>query len=200
VNDEQTITTLQRAADTATRDHHLAPGAATAAWEAAWPATQRRSRGRLVAAVAASVAVTAGGAAAVATWVHHDDRPPAGGGGSACSLTTEPLPTWARGGFSADSYRTAHVMGKEGRIVAIPFIRLRVHQPPDAGNKVLWVSKAGYGPLRIVATLEGTSRTVVRTLPDGPGPSYVDMPAPGCWRMNLSWAGRHDTLGLRYYP
>ena len=40
MNDEQTITTLQRAADTATRDHHLAPGAATAAWEAAWPATK----------------------------------------------------------------------------------------------------------------------------------------------------------------
>ena len=200
MNDEQTITALRQATEHATRDHHLDPGAAATAWDTAWPAAHRRSRGRLVAAVAASVAVTAGGAAAVATWAHHRDSPPAGGGGSACSLTSDPLPTWARTGFSPGAYRTPHVMGKDGRIVAIPFIRLRVHQPPDAGNKVLWVSKAGYGPLRIEATLEGTSRTVVRTLPDGPGPSYVDMPAPGCWRMDLSWAGRHDSLGLRYYP
>ena len=196
MNDEQTITELRRAVGTAVQDHHLDPGAAATAWSAAHA---RRPRGRLVAAVAASVAVTAGGAAAVATWAHSNGSNTPTGGGSACGLTNAPLPTWARGGFSPDSYRTPHVVGKQGLIVAIPFIRLRVHQPPDAGNKVLWVSKAGYGPLRIEARLEGTSRTVVRTLPN-PGPSYVDMPAAGCWRMNLSWSGRHDSVALRYYP
>ena len=200
MNDEQTITELRQAADRATRDHHLDPRAADTAWAAAWPAARTpRSRARLIAAVAASAAVTAGGAAAVATWPHHHDSPAPAASGSACTLSTDVLPTWAQGGFSPDAYRSPHVMGKHGRIVAIPFIRLRVHQPPDAGNKVLWVSKAGYGPLRIEATLEGTSRTVVRTLPN-PGPSYVDMPAAGCWRMNLSWSGQHDSVALRYYP
>jgi hypothetical protein len=32
----------------------------------------------------------------------------------------------------------------------------------------------------------------------GPGPSIVDVPSPGCWRMTLSWSGRRNTLDLVY--
>jgi hypothetical protein len=78
------------------------------------------------------------------------------------------------------------------------FVQLRVHQPPGVHNKVLWVARGGYGPLHIRAQLQGTSRTVTRLLPNGPGPSYVNMPAAGCWQMSLTWSGHHDTIALRY--
>jgi len=32
----------------------------------------------------------------------------------------------------------------------------------------------------------------------GPGPSIVDVPAPGCWRLTLSWSARRDSLDLQY--
>jgi hypothetical protein len=31
-----------------------------------------------------------------------------------------------------------------------------------------------------------------------PGPSYVNLPAAGCWSLSLSWSGHHDRLELRY--
>jgi hypothetical protein len=65
-------------------------------------------------------------------------------------------------------------------------------------NKILWVSRVSSGPMTIRATLAGSSRTAAVYLPDGPGPSYVDMPAPGCWTLHLSWAGHTDQLSLRY--
>ena len=39
---------------------------------------------------------------------------------------------------------------------------------------------------------------VIRTVIGGPGPSIIDLPAPGCWRLALRWSGRTDTLDLRY--
>jgi hypothetical protein len=47
-------------------------------------------------------------------------------------------------------------------------------------------------------SLTGSTRTATVDLPNGPGPSYVDMPAPGCWTLHLSWAGHADQLSLRY--
>src|SRR5262249_33985344 len=46
--------------------------------------------------------------------------------------------------------------------------------------------------------LNGTHVVASRVLPNGPGPSSVDLPAPGCWTLNLSWAGHHDQLDLWY--
>jgi hypothetical protein len=53
-------------------------------------------------------------------------------------------------------------------------------------------------PLVIRATLAGSTRTATVSLPDGPGPSYVNLPAPGCWTLRLSWGGHTDRLMLRY--
>ena len=36
------------------------------------------------------------------------------------------------------------------------------------------------------------------TIPYGPGPSYVNCPAAGCWTLNLSWSGHRDRVELRY--
>jgi hypothetical protein len=52
--------------------------------------------------------------------------------------------------------------------------------------------------MTIRATLAGSTRTATVNLPDGPGPSYVNMPAPGCWTLHLSWGGHTDQLSLRY--
>jgi hypothetical protein len=60
------------------------------------------------------------------------------------------------------------------------------------------VSRFPVGPLIIRATLAGSTRAVTVNLPDGPGPSYVNLPAPGCWTLHLSWGGHTDQLRLRY--
>jgi hypothetical protein len=98
-----------------------------------------------------------------------------------------------------------HVVGAQGEIVAILWARHdALHAPPLANraNKILWVSRLNGqpGPLTIRAALNGTDRTATRVIPNGPGPSYVDLPAAGCWTLNLSWSGHRDQVELRYAP
>ncbi len=98
-----------------------------------------------------------------------------------------------------------HVMGAQGEIVAILWARHdALHAPPLANqaNKILWVSRLDVqpGPLTIRATLNGTDRSTTRVLPTGPGPSYVNLPAAGCWTLNLSWSGHRGQVELRYAP
>ena len=47
-------------------------------------------------------------------------------------------------------------------------------------------------------TLTGSGQTASRTVDGGPGPSIIDLPAPGCWSLNLSWGDHHDHLRLEY--
>jgi hypothetical protein len=95
-------------------------------------------------------------------------------------------------------------MGKAGNIVAILWLSSdALHSPPlqDRNNKILWVARdpsAASGPLVIKATLARSTRTATVAVPGGPGPSVIDMPAPGCWTFQLSWPGRTDELSLRY--
>jgi len=97
-----------------------------------------------------------------------------------------------------------HVMGEAGNIVAILWAsRDALHSPPlhDRSNKILWVSRiplTGLGPLVIKATLAGSARTAIVSVPGGPGPSIIDLPASGCWTLHLSWSGHTDELKLRY--
>ncbi len=95
-----------------------------------------------------------------------------------------------------------HVMGAAGNIVAILWAtRDALHAPPlpNPHNKILWVSRFfSPGPMTIRATLAGSARTATVHLPNGPGPSYVNMPAPGCWTLHLTWSGHTDQLSLRY--
>lgn len=125
---------------------------------------------------------------------------------SACAAQPPigPLPAWARTGFSPPDMAMPHVLGESGNIVAILWAaRDALHAPPlqDRNNKILWVSRLPLSqptPLVIDATLAGTARTATLTLPQGPGPSIVDLPAPGCWTLRLSWSGHTDELHLRY--
>jgi hypothetical protein len=41
-------------------------------------------------------------------------------------------------------------------------------------------------------------RTVSRAVPGGPGPSIINLPDAGCWRLTLTWSGGRDTLDLLY--
>jgi hypothetical protein len=109
------------------------------------------------------------------------------------------LPTWARTGFSESKPKIPHVLGEDGRIVAILFGGLFAPPKKDEGNKILWVAKDPLKPLsdlRITARRAGT--TVHRTVAGGPGPSGIDLPHAGCWRLTLKWSGRTDHLRLRY--
>jgi hypothetical protein len=106
------------------------------------------------------------------------------------------LPTWARTGFSDPRPRLPHVLGRSGEIAALIFgYPLRSPQLEERGNKILWVSRRAVKPLsdlRIRAQrMEGRRRVgypVTRVVVGGPGPSGIDLRAPGCWR--LTCAGR----------
>ena len=129
---------------------------------------------------------------------------PVGAAGCLARRTDGPLPVWARSGFRPPDVPIGHVMGLRGDIVAIlwggPESSLYAPPLPHEGNKVLWVPRladeAG-APLTIRAMLNGTHRAVTRDLPDV-GPSSVDLPAPGCWTLNLSWSGHRDQVVLWY--
>jgi len=97
-----------------------------------------------------------------------------------------------------------HVTGQAGNIVAIlwaPRDALRSPAPPGQVNKILWVSRVPVvAPYQLVikATMAGSTRTTTATVPGGPGPSRIDVPAPGCWTFHLSWSGHTDQLSVRY--
>jgi hypothetical protein len=121
------------------------------------------------------------------------------------SITPRSLPTWARAGFQPPTFPMPYIVGDRGDIVAILWAdHDPLHAPPLAqrNNKILWVSKVIPGgpftPLLIQATLDGTSQIVTRQVPGGPGPSIINLPAAGCWSLDLSWSGHHDHLTLRY--
>jgi len=120
-------------------------------------------------------------------------------------VRTGVLPTWARSGFSGPRPRIPHILGSSGEIVAILFgYPLYAPPLPRRNNKILWVSRHPHSraSLWIRAQLMDQSRPVGapirRIVPGGPGPSFVDLPSPGCWRLTLSWSGRRDSLDLEY--
>jgi hypothetical protein len=161
------------------------------------PARRRRVVRVLVSTIAALAALALAGPSVAAT-------------AAPCSpdVRTAVLPTWARTGFSDRRPVMPYALGASGRIAAIVF-GYPLLSPPGTtrNNKILWISHSAVrplSPLRIRAQRMVGSRpvgaAVVRTLDTGPGPSIVDLPAAGCWRLALTWSGRSDTLDLRYRP
>ncbi len=161
----------------------------------------RRTRSRhwfLVAvglvAVAIALHARAGQASASATpscraQVHHDV-----------------LPVWMRAGFSGPKPRVPYAVGQKGAIGAVIF-GWPLKSPPlqNRNNKILWVPRRyskTIAPFWIRLQLMQGNQTVGapirKIIPTGPGPSIIDVPAAGCWRLTFSWSGRRDTLDLDY--
>ncbi len=121
--------------------------------------------------------------------------------GCAGTVTTAPLPTWARAGFSPPSVDVTYVQGARGDIVGVLFGQPLTSPPYPRGrqNKILWVARvSGVGPLRIAAHLMNSDVAVVRHVRGGPGPSIIDLPAAGCWRFDLTWSGYSDQVYVAY--
>jgi len=116
------------------------------------------------------------------------------------------LPPWARTGFSDPRPRMPHVLGRSGEIAAVVFGYPLLSPPAEnRANKILWVSRRPIKPpdeLRIRAQrMRGdkpVGKHVVRVIQGGPGPSYLNLPARGCWRLSLQWSGRSDELDLDF--
>jgi hypothetical protein len=118
-------------------------------------------------------------------------------------LNLDPLPTWARTGFSDPAAPgVRHVIGSGGRIAAIMFGPLSAPESKTINNKILWVTRvtADPSPLEVVATLDGSTTVIRQEYPTGPGPSYLELPEPGCWDVSLTWnaGSQHDELSLYY--
>jgi hypothetical protein len=116
------------------------------------------------------------------------------------------LPVWMRGGFSGATPRVPYVLGEHGLIGGVLF-GSPLNAPPaqNKNNKILWVPRhfsKGVAALWIrMQKMDGAQLVgapVRRIIASGPGPSYVDAPSAGCWRLTLTWSGRRDTLDLAY--
>lgn len=115
------------------------------------------------------------------------------------------LPAWARAGFTQPLPRVPYTVGAHDRIAAIPFVSLDSPPAADHNNKILWVSRVppyGGHDLKISAQRMSVTRPlgapVNRTVTGGPGPSIINLPSPGCWRLTLQWSGWTDQLDLEY--
>ena len=116
------------------------------------------------------------------------------------------LPAWARAGFTDPEPKMPHAVGWSGKIAAVLFGD-PLSSPPstDHSNKILWVPQLGYASAQALAIsaqrMDGAvpvGAPVDRQVEGGPGPSIIDLPDPGCWRLTLAWAGWTDTLDLEY--
>jgi len=112
------------------------------------------------------------------------------------------LPEWARTGFTGDGSGNPHVLSKNGDMLGVLFGNpLRATPAADHDNKILWVSKPPItmpSDFAIVASLTGTGETYRPKVDPAPGPSIIDLPRAGCWRLTLSWSGHVDTMDLTY--
>lgn len=120
----------------------------------------------------------------------------------ATKIVTSALPEWARTGFGGDGSGIPHVFSKNGDMLGVLFGN-PLSAPPaaDHNNKILWVSKLPINTpsdFAIVAKLAGTGETVRPRVDPAPGPSIIDLPRAGCWRLTLSWSGHVDTMDLTY--
>ncbi|MEV7801894.1 hypothetical protein AB0O28_02970 [Microbispora sp. NPDC088329] len=147
-----------------------------------------------------ALVVTAGCSAGGQAPEHRDARRPSGS--CVSTVSRDALPTWARAGFSDDGSGVPHVFGERGDILAVLFeYPPKASSDPDDGTKILWVSRLPQQPMRpltIEARLDGTATSVTREITGGAGPSSVDLPKAGCWRLTLNWSGHTDAMTLTF--
>jgi hypothetical protein len=163
----------------------------------------RRSRLAVWGAGAAAAAAVVVAVAVTSPWDDTRSVGPAAPAAS-CEAGVEDtvLPTWARTGFTDPEPVVRHVLGDDGRIVAILFGQA-LHAPPapDVSNKVLWVARTAGDTLSIDAVRAEDGKVAHREVAGGPGPSTIDLPGAGCWHLTLRWGDApesRDTMDLEY--
>ncbi|GAA2669602.1 hypothetical protein [Actinoplanes palleronii] len=109
------------------------------------------------------------------------------------------LPEWARAGFTGDGAGTPHRLGDRGDLMAVLFNYPPVADP-DRGTKILWVSRLPVDSPRplVIDAVRDDGQVARQELTGGAGPSSVQLPAPGCWALTLSWSGHTDAMRLRF--
>ena len=166
---------------------------------------RRRATAIVAGAAAACTALVAGGAVVEHGRDGSRSQAVATTPAPACDGTprSQVLPEWARTGFTDPEPLVPFVRSRSGNVVAILFGG-RLWSPPrgDVSNKVLWVWRqmpgGATGDVTMTAQLVGTSKVVTTELPRPEGPSTVDLPLPGCWRITLRSPGGTDTIDLDY--
>jgi hypothetical protein len=163
---------------------------------------QRRSHRYRALSGAGIIAVIIMAAATASDTTTTPSTWPTAGGTCHSDVVDTVLPTWARYGFGDPEPRVPHAVSDHGRIAGILFGGLYAPPAGDERNKILWVSHTGAdGPLVIDAVRAGSAQHVRREVTQGPGPSHVDLPAPGCWQLQLRWGSapdQRDSLSLVY--
>jgi hypothetical protein len=119
-----------------------------------------------------------------------------------------PIPAWLE---EVDGHNTPRgvpwVAGEPSSAAGFIFgYPLRAGHPSDPSNKVLWVVRTPRkgGALEIVAHPLGLPGPLVserRAADSSPGEIYpdgIDVPTPGCWHFQLSWATGRAELDLQY--
>ncbi len=129
-------------------------------------------------------------------------------------VTGQGLPSWADAGPGGG---IPTVVGRPPEVVGVLFATELVAkgERPDGTNKILWLTRApvssGQVTLRAqpadAATPAVTLRIAGALTIAGAGyqqfPSIVDLPNPGCWRINISWGAgstENSTFGLTVLP
>ena len=120
-------------------------------------------------------------------------------------------PTWTASAFGSSSPGFANVLpyavAEHGNAAGFIFgYPLRAGAPSNRRNKILWIVRLprNGSELTIRGTpLDGVRPVITVSSPanSSPGeiyPSIVNVPAAGCWRMTLHWAGHTDALDLAY--
>ena len=170
---------------------------------------RQRARRRGTASLAAALAACAVVVAGVGLVEHGRDDSAA----PAVATTPAPvcdgtprsavLPEWARDGFSDPRPVVPFVRSRSGKVVAILFTG-HLWSPPreDVSNKVLWFWQqapgGATGDVTMTAQLAGTDTVVSKGLPRPEGPSTVDLPRAGCWRITLRSPSGTDSIDLDY--
>ncbi len=133
-----------------------------------------------------------------------------GAGCAGTAVDTGPgLPSWADVGGGSIPWAVGQPPGVVGVMFATELVA-KGERPDGSANKVLWLTETPMAStlLTLRAQPDDAATPVVNlSFPGADGnrqfPSIVDLPTPGCWRINLSWGAgstENSTFGLMVLP
>lgn len=118
------------------------------------------------------------------------------------------MPDWIRHqiGSSAPNDSVIYVVASPSDAAGILFgYPLRAGHPTNPNNKILWLVDGlpTGSSLDISGNAADSSVAPVRQsvpfIASGQAPSIVDLPAPGCWHLQLAWAAHAAAVDVPYH-